>query len=81
MANFFTRPADGFSPEGGLGQVLENDREGGGRLFQVLLIAAIAASGLSMLFSIGTAVLSARNADAGSGLTGHVVTTDSTGIG
>lgn len=31
------------------------------RLMQVLLIAAIAASGLSMIFSIGTAVASASN--------------------
>jgi hypothetical protein len=81
MANFFAQSGERFSPEGGLEHVLENDRAGGGRLFQVLLIAAIAASGLSMLFSIGTAVLSARGGDAGSGLTGHVQTTDSTGIG
>lgn len=31
------------------------------RLMQVLLIAAIAASGLSMIFSIGTAVVSASD--------------------
>ncbi len=81
MANFLAHAGAGFAPVGGLEHVLENDRAGGGRLFQVLLIAAIAASGLSMLFSIGTAVLSARGGDAGSGLTGHVQTTDSTGIG
>ena len=81
MANFFTQSGERFSPEGALEQVLENERAAGGRLFQVLLIAAIAASGLSMLFSIGTAVLSARNADAGPGLTGQAQTTDSTSIG
>jgi hypothetical protein len=34
---------------------------GGNRLMQALLIAAIAASGLSMIFSVGTAMASASD--------------------
>lgn len=36
-----------------------NESEHNNRLMQILLIAAIAASSLSMIFSIGTAVVSA----------------------
>lgn len=51
-------------PDGGLEHgLLEGNTGNGNKLVPVLLVAAIAASGLSMLFSIGTAVASA----AGSG--------------
>lgn len=51
-------------PDGGLEHgLLEGNASRGNKLVPVLLVAAIAASGLSMLFSIGTAVASA----AGSG--------------
>lgn len=42
----------------------ESDRKN--RFMQILLIAAIAASGLSMVFSIGTAVASASDQPAAS---------------
>ena len=38
----------------------------GNRLMQALLIAAIAASGLSMIFSVGTAIASASEPGSGS---------------
>ena len=42
--------------------ILESNESGNtNRFMQVLLIAAIAASGISMLFSIGTAVVSASD--------------------
>jgi hypothetical protein len=42
--------------------ILESsESENTNRLMQILLIAAIAASGLSMIFSIGTAVASASD--------------------
>ncbi len=47
-------------PDGALEQGLFEGHAGhGNKLVPVLLVAAIAASGLSMLFSIGTAVASA----------------------
>lgn len=39
----------------------EQDLAGGNRLMQALLIAAIAASALSMVFSVGTALASASD--------------------
>jgi len=42
--------------------ILEIDESGNAnRFMQILLIAAIAASGISMLFSIGTAIASASD--------------------
>lgn len=56
-----------FRPDGALEHgVLEGGARAGGRLVPALLVAAISASALSMLFSIGTAVVSARD-DGGSG--------------
>lgn len=63
------QPSTPFSPgelhpDGALEHgLLEGNTSNGNKLVPVLLVAAIAASGLSMLFSIGTAVASA----AGSG--------------
>lgn len=49
-----------FRPDGALEHgLLEGNPTPGGKLVPLLLVAAIAASGLSMLFSIGTAVASA----------------------
>lgn len=53
-----------FNPEGALEQGLLEGGSRGGRLVPALLIAAISASGLSMLFSVGTAVLTAAPANA-----------------
>jgi len=47
--------------------ILESDESNdANRFMQILLIAAIAASGLSMVFSIGTAVASASDQPAAS---------------
>lgn len=52
-------------PDGGLEHGLLEGGTPGGRLVPALLIAAISASGLSMLFSVGAVVLSANDAQAG----------------
>ncbi len=64
MAQFNTPFSPGeLRPDGALEHgLLEGNPGQGNRLVPVLLVAAIAASGLSMLFSIGTAVASARSA-------------------
>ena len=49
----------------------EQKAENTNRLMQMLLIAAIAASGISMLFSIGTAVASAADQPVASVATDH----------
>jgi len=49
----------------------EQKAENTNRLMQMLLIAAIAASGLSMVFSIGTAVASASEQPAASVAADH----------
>lgn len=62
MADNHTQFGPGeFRPDGALEHgVLEGGARPGGRLVPALLIAAISASGLSMLFSVGTAVASAK---------------------
>lgn len=60
MANFFAESHAAIVREGALEHGVLGPSESKSRLITVLLIAAIAASALSMLFSIGTAVLSAR---------------------
>lgn len=61
MVNNNTQYSPGeLRPDGGLEHgLLEGHPARGNRLVPVLLVAAIAASGLSMLFSIGTAMASA----------------------
>lgn len=54
---------DQISPDGALEHGVERGTGGGNRLMSALLIAAISASALSMIFSIGTAVLSSRTSD------------------
>lgn len=44
-----------------INETQEQSFTGGNRLMQALLIAAIAASGLSMIFSVGTAMASASD--------------------
>ncbi len=52
--------------------ILESDESNdANRFMQILLIAAIAASGISMLFSIGTAVASASDQSAPAVATDH----------
>lgn len=47
--------------------ILDSEQSGqANKLMQILLIAAIAASGISMIFSIGTAVVSASDQPAAS---------------
>lgn len=61
---------DEFRPDGALEHgLLEGNRAPGGKLVPLLLVAAIAASGLSMLFSIGTAVASAGSGQSQGGQT------------
>lgn len=51
-------------PDGALEHgLLEGHQERGNRFVPLLLVAAIAASGLSMVFSIGAAIASAATAD------------------
>lgn len=53
-------------PDGALEHgLLEGNSRNSNKLVPVLLVAAIAASGLSMLFSIGTAMASAAGSGAG----------------
>ena len=61
MVNNSTQYSPGeLRPDGALEHgLLEGHPARGNRLVPVLLVAAIAASGLSMLFSIGTAMASA----------------------
>ncbi len=61
MVNNNTQYSPGeLHPDGALEHgLLEGHPARGNRLVPVLLVAAIAASGLSMLFSIGTAMASA----------------------
>lgn len=61
MANFFAQAHEALVREGALEHGVHEPADRRSRLVTVLLVAAIAASALSMLFSIGTAALSARS--------------------